>query len=147
MKKVIAILGLLSISLTVQADGILDHSKSLAQQRVAAWQASNDSELSKANPKAYYSSKLSDCLFDQKFQNAIALQKETIDLSACSSVISEALSRGDLDDVGVKDVIDDLARREKMNNAEDAARAAKHAEIQRRTNDLVNYGNEQLGLK
>ncbi|MFZ3231327.1 MAG: hypothetical protein WA160_14050 [Pseudobdellovibrio sp.] len=144
MKKIITILSLMSMSLAVHAK-MLSETEQLAAQVVAEFKAEkNDRAESRANAKDYYDRKLSLCLFEQDLENSLNKSKKTIDLKSCTYVISQALSRGDLTESGVREVIDSLSARRNTADSENEVRIERQKQIQLRANELVDYGNQKL---
>ena len=145
MKKIVTILGLLSISFTVHAD-MAHVAKTRAKNRVDLWKYEREAKDNPTtdNLKKYYGAELSSCLFEQKLNNATSDKRENLTLVVCSDVISQALDKGHLDDAGVKDVIDELAQQEKLRAAESVIEAQKRKELEVRTRNLIEYGNRKL---
>jgi hypothetical protein len=141
--KWMALLSLMSVFLThaLHADDVKDLAAQLAEQFRAD---KADRAASRANPKDYYERKLASCLFEQDLDNALADKKHPIDLKDCSANILEALSRGDLDETGMREVIDSLSAKRKKLGTENAASIERQRELQRMARDLVAYGNQRL---
>ncbi|MEN9723369.1 MAG: hypothetical protein RJB38_1355 [Pseudomonadota bacterium] len=145
MKKITAILGLVLMPLAVQARAGSDDATDLANQIISEIKSERaDRQASRANPKNYYEGKLALCLFEKGLENALSAQKNSVDLNKCSGVISQALERGDLNESGIREVIDSLSRKRLSHEAEGAARAERQKQIQQRTKELVEYGNRIL---
>ena len=149
MKKIVAILGLLSISFTVRAD-MATYARTRADERVRLWNYEREATANptRDNLKKYYGAKLSSCLFEQKLNNvlsgAMPEKRNNLNLVVCSEVISEALENGNLNDTDIKDVIDDLAQQEKLDAAESAIETQKRKALKVRTTELIEYGNQKL---
>ena len=145
MKKVTAILGLVLMSFTAQARSINGDAKDLAAQIISEINADkSDRAASKANSRNYYENKLSLCVFKKDLDNALTNTKAPIDLNECSGIISQALDRGDLDESGIRDVIDSLSKQRNTAEVESSIRAERQKQIQLRTKGLVEYGNQKL---
>ncbi len=145
MKRFFAVLCLVSISLAAHAGSTDFGARQLADRLVAKWNAEkSDLEVSRSNPKGYYESKLSSCLFEQDVKNSLNDVRATIDFNSCSGVISQALSRGDLSEAGVREVIDSLSAKRMTARSENAARIERQKQIEIKADELVEYGNKKL---
>lgn len=140
-----AVLSLVTLSFSAQANSVSSDSKNFADKVIAEYTANKQDRInSRLNPQEYYEGKLSLCLFKQDIENSFNKTKVQIDLKLCSGIVSQALSRGDLSESGVKEVIDLLSKKRGSAEIENAARIEREKQIQLKTNDLIEYANQKL---